>query len=782
MSHAHPELLDESGNIRDTAEIEKMEKEAKEKLIKTESAAAAAADNSEHAKNSNETTDSSNSGSSSKTSTPGPSDSNAEKASNSDSSAVSNNPISVPLPPSMGKVQGPPLDAKPIPVTAIEGGIPANSRPPAPVLQTTAAALPLVARPSMPSNVKPIRPPVNARPIVPATGPQIMPGGMPGSATGINLKPIQPRPTIMPDPTPNLALDDLKKAKKAKKTPNSPGNSPPRGLNGASPKHQKDNHNNNQVELPAKSPAYSDISDDESGEGRKKKANSSMAAPLPPGPPIASVHLSIPNVSSSITTSSAAGSAPPPPGPPSFANFPPFALPPTASLPTVPVSPAQANKEKKELITGPQPGTIEYEKMMLAYGFPPFPYPIPPGMDPNMHMHFLATDPGYKAKYEKERAEKEKAFKEQIDRDNREKDRKAGVKLPEEQQQLQQQAQREAEQQQQQKKSFSPMISVKPEFRDQRDLKKEKADHHKAEPQQHRPPSQPNKKHEDEGIKATMETRGPPPATPTSFASLMHPALMGRNPFGGYDPAMLAGMPPHVLASLYGSNPYAAAAAAASMQPLGGMRPPFMPPSSNPEDLSRSAALAMAAMSSLTGGSAGSSATKALDLLQQHANQYYAAAIAASAGMSGTTTTSSASSPSSHKIHELQERALKSPVTSRHQASSPASSLASRATPTSTFSTIASMASSPKTTSASMDLSKRQTPSPRTSRSPPPMRHVHTHTHTHFGLGYPLLPPPSGVPGVTGPPAAHTPFPPTGFSSKHSSFSSFFSILFNFIN
>merc|ERR1711976_182702 len=91
----------------------------------------------------------------------------------------------------MGK--GPPLDAKPIPVSAIEGG-------------------------------------------VPATGPQIMPAGGSLGPSAINLKPIQPRPTIMPDPTPNLALDDLKKAKKPKKSSGSPGNSPPRGLNGNSPK------------------------------------------------------------------------------------------------------------------------------------------------------------------------------------------------------------------------------------------------------------------------------------------------------------------------------------------------------------------------------------------------------------------------------------------------------------------------------------------------------------------------------------------------------------------
>ena len=165
-----------------------------------------------------------------------------------------------------------------------------------------------------------------------------------------------------------------------------------------------------------------------------------------------------------------------------------------------------------------------------------------------MHLHMLTTDPVYKAKYEKDRAEKEKAFKEQIDRDNREKDRKAGVKLPEE---------REAEAQALALQNKKSMISVKPEFRTDH-MKKEQVHQHQppvnVKPQ---PPSDTSmpapasappppppvsaSKKEDEGIKATMETRGPPPATPTSFASLMHPGMMGamRPPFG-YDPNMLA--------------------------------------------------------------------------------------------------------------------------------------------------------------------------------------------------------------------------------------------------
>ena len=64
---------------------------------------------------------------------------------------------------------------------------------------------------------------------------------------------------------------------------------------------------------------------------------------------------------------------------------------------------AQAAKEKRDMISRPQQGTIDYEKMLLAYGFPPFPYPIPPGVDPSMHMHMLTTDVIYKAKYDKDR-------------------------------------------------------------------------------------------------------------------------------------------------------------------------------------------------------------------------------------------------------------------------------------------------------------------------------------------------------------------------------------------
>jgi len=93
---------------------------------------------------------------------------------------------------------------------------------------------------------------------------------------------------------------------------------------------------------------------------------------------------------------------------------------PMSSVPvTIPKSdPASPKLPKKENLPvgsgGPTPGTVEYEKMMQAYGFPPFPYPIPQGIDLNYHIQLLTTDPVYRAKYERERGEKERAFKEQV--------------------------------------------------------------------------------------------------------------------------------------------------------------------------------------------------------------------------------------------------------------------------------------------------------------------------------------------------------------------------------
>merc|ERR1719186_542595 len=139
------------------------------------------------------------------------------------------------------------------------------------------------------------------------------------------------------------------------------------------------------------------------------------------------------------------------------------------------------------------------------------------------------------------------------------------------------------------------------------------------------------------------------------------------------------------------------------------LRSPF-PGLASPEDVARLG---------MSGGPPGLSGTKALDLLQQHASQYYA----------------------NQKLAELQERALKSP----------SSSLSS-----------ASLAPSPTMAKPITTLAGKESPTPTTSsekcKSPPPLRHVHTHTHTHIGLGYPLLPP-GALPPVPGA------LPPPGLSS-----------------
>ena len=402
----------------------------------------------------------------------------------------------------------------------------------------------------------------------------------------------------MADPTPNLALEELRKKKEPKrKKENSPGTSPPRALNGASPKSKPDSaasSGDKPEQTQAKSPAYSDISDD-NDDDKKDSAKKPAADPrLPLG-------ASFP--------------------------FPPYGLP-QGSLPTVPVSastvkpavpagspkPDLAKDALAKLGSGPQPGSLEYQKMLQAYGFPPMPYPIPPGMDPNLHIHLLGSDPSYKAKHERERAEKEKAFKDQIDRDNREKDRKAGVtsqgssdhakvaKTPE-----------DLSRKQLTPSAATGTLSVKPEF----NLKSEQSV--KPEPV----------KKEEEGAKPTMETRGPPPGT--NAYGYIHPSMirpgvpglpydLGLNPLllgaaaGQYNPYL----PPHL------QGPAAAAAAAAAVAGAAGasagirppfgatsvadlLRSPFLPPTSTgtlPEDLSRPAS-ASGALSS----------TKALDLI-----------------------------------------------------------------------------------------------------------------------------------------------------------------------
>merc|ERR1719323_949134 len=189
-----------------------------------------------------------------------------------------------------------------------------------------------------------------------------------------------------------------------------------------------------------------------------------------------------------------------------------------------------------------------------------------------------------------------------------------------------------------------------------------------------------------------------------------------------FDPILTSSLAPFGLPG--GPNPYLSSIrppAGAFSFPGDPMRSPF-PSLPSPEDLARA--------SGLPGGSPGLSGTKALDLLQQHASQYYA----------------------NQKLAELQERALKSPSLSSSSSSSSSSSMAVSPAVSKSITTVAGK-ESPTVSASSGDKSK----------SPPPLRHVHTHTHTHIGLGYPLLPP--GVPGALPPVAGGLPpgaLPPPG--------------------
>ena len=786
VSAAHKELLDSRGEIRDMSEIEKMEAEAKERLRKREDALGVSSKEGKGSTEESNTEDSCPSGPSSKTSTPGPSDapiSQANLVNNSNNAAVPKNVLSdnnkAPLTvPSLGQLRppnfnsrlpGPPPDAKPIPVSAIVGDLQGGSRPPIlngppvnmPPVSTIIGSLPPMnqqpqpistAAPSgnqpKPLAAKPvIRPPSNARPIVPATAPQLLAAGSLGPA--INLKPIQPRPTIMPDPTPNLALDELRKKKEPKKKKdNSPGTSPPRAMNGSSPKAplnkvdlpKSDKSSEQQQQQPAKSPAYSDISDDNddssgggaAGNNKDKKdtgSSSSVKAPafgFPFSPQLPTVPLS--SVKSSPKPAQQQQQQPP---------APPAESPKTSASNNATAAAAAAVAAAAGI---PQPGSVEYQKILQAYGFPPMPYAAPPGIDPAIHLQLLKNDPAYKAGLEKERIEREKAFKEQIERDNRDKDRKTAAEEKSHSssaiedlrklQQLQQQQQQQHHQQQQQQAT----LSVRP------DLKMEL----KPEPKQEKIEAK------DEGAKPTMETRGPPPATANPFgwppSALMRPGMPGLP----YDPLMAGAVNPLLLAGSQG-NPFGAAggaylaqlqrmpgfnaaAAAELMRQAGpfGLGPPQTSGSgpgsgSTPEDLSRA---------------------KALDLIQQHAMQI----------------------SNSHKIHELQERALKSPQgssrerTTTPKSSAPSPSLGRKGTP----SPRPSPRPPPASSSGPSPLSASSNPAASgggRAGSPPSLHHVHTHTHTHFGLGYPLLPPPAAVPPLSAPPAAHSPFP-AGFPSK----------------
>ncbi|XP_032457459.1 zinc finger protein 608-like [Nasonia vitripennis] len=209
-----------------------------------------------------------------------------------------------------------------------------------------------------------------------------------------------------------------------------------------------------------------------------------------------------------------------------------------------------------------------------------------------------------------------------------------------------------------------------------------------------------------EGVKPTMETHGPPPP-PTSQYAYIHPGYITSHHYGGisFDSehhGIYRNLTPMLMSSTYTSNPY--------LHQLTRYAP---------EDLSRP-----------PNG-------KAIDILH-NSNQYYPL----------------------HKIHELQERAVKSPITKNQTPS------------TNTLLTEQSMSiKSPNDLSNSDSLGSTTAPHPpsfnikqqsqndshhqqqQTStkdsninslnrgsdRSPPPQRHVHTHHHTHVGLGYPIL-------------------------------------------
>jgi len=385
-------------------------------------------------------------------------------------------------------------------------------------------------------------------------------------------------------------------------------------------------------------------------------------------------------------------------------------------------------------VPGPEPGTPEYHKYLAANGFPPFPYPYPVGMDPAYHIQLLKTDPSYKQKWEKDRAERERAFKEQLDKDQ---GRFAGLSLVKEER-LQQSGTPQRKHQDNSKPEdlrkrepsgdsrptsrASPMISVKPEFREKEDLKKDV-------------------KSEDQGVKPTMETRGPPPG-PQTFG-YMHPSALVRPPYS------MAGLPPpfdpmfvNSGISPYGLPPGLPGLPSPYMNPglMAGSRPPGFPgfpgdsllrapfPLSTAEDLARAAGAAPP----------GLSGTKALDLLQHHASQYYA----------------------NQKLAELQERALKSPISSL---SSSTLGMSRSASP-SVSKPITTLAGSKDALTSSSGLAAGVVGG--SSKSPPPLRHVHTHTHTHIGLGYPLLPSvPSGMPPVGSLPPGALPPPPVGVAS-----------------
>ena len=817
VSAAHRELLNSAGDIRDTSEIERMETEAKERIAKKKRLIGAAGQEAGEENAPVAVAAAPESSALSKNSTPAPVENGGDPK-----TIVP----SLTKPGNFTKLPGPPPDAKPIPVSAIDSSalLSSPSRPPANLLKgapapaaasvtaTTVANL-LGAIPPITTSshggvgvgrglqplgaAKPvIRPPINARPIVPAATPLLGPSAI------NNLKPIQPRPTIMAETTPHLeALEELRRSKKEQKTRKkensaSPGTSPPRHSvqNGSKPGKEE-----RKASPPAKSPdAYSDISDDNDDAVQKQKQLAlSSVAPLPPKLP---------------PSSSASAPAPQPqlpqqPGIPSsvMPQFPFYSnvLPssPSPQLPTVPVSSAaigvttaKSIVQKQSEPKGPEkpppppptaagaaaasapPGSADYQKMLQAYGFPPFPYPIPPGVEPGLHLQLLNSDPNYKAKYERDRSDKEKAFKDQLDRDrDRQAERDNKVKLELEAAAAAAAAMAAAKRRDSANSttSSSSSLSVKPEFKE-------------AAPKA------------EEGAKPTMETRGPPPST-SAFAGGaygLHPSMLRPGPPSGlgfppglaspFGAAAVAGINPLLLEQMYANSPYLPPHLQAVMRhsapsmadllrhPFGAGPPPTSsaaPPSSAapstmPEDLSR-----MSANSAST--------SKALELLQQHATQFY--------------------NNQQHKIHELQERALKSPNSAAAAAAAAASGKASpkasgtgapppsigsimaaaaaaasrpplsaKSTPpppTFTTASISSPVTSAATAAALSALSKSSPPPSSLRHLPPPPPPPNASAASLLGMaGYSALlggggggPSPSSIPSPGAPPAAHSP-------------------------
>uniref|UniRef100_A0A8D8LDQ3 Uncharacterized protein n=1 Tax=Cacopsylla melanoneura TaxID=428564 RepID=A0A8D8LDQ3_9HEMI len=257
---------------------------------------------------------------------------------------------------------------------------------------------------------------------------------------------------------------------------------------------------------------------------------------------------------------------------------------------------------------------------------------------------------------------------------------------------------------------------------------------------------------QDQGVKPTMETQGPPPPPTSQQFAYIHAGYLPGPPYNAFDPAPHPGAPPHhplYRGGLGGHLPLPGHLLPMHLHPSHQLHPHARyPPTHVPEDLSTPS----------------SDTQKGLDM-------YYQA--------------------SSHKIHELQERALKSPNTSS-SSHKPPSTPGGGPTPSSPASGGGHHPGDPNGRGGpnpspgggggpgglppgqggpnNSGPSPNQGPSQggggkdggRRSSSPPPQRHVHTHHHTHVGLGYSILagqyPAPYGAAAVQ---AVINQYPPT---------------------